>query len=133
TDLRELRLQPRPYLRGAGDPRDVPAVLFHDDAGDRHRGAVQQRHAGVLPGARDATRAGKMARTGSVRRRGRHGWWGAGRLLAAARGKPPIDALTIGADRRIGPGAFRHGKDLTAQRDDMRSHDGALGDLVLLD
>src|ERR1700712_3454551 len=43
-----------------------------------------------------------------------------------------VDPLAVGADRRSGLCRLRHRKHLTAQCDDMRPHDGTLGDLVLL-
>ena len=44
-----------------------------------------------------------------------------------------VDPLAVGADRRAGFGGLRHREHLAAQRDDVRAHHRALGDLVLLD
>src|SRR4051812_48502964 len=44
-----------------------------------------------------------------------------------------VDLFAGGADGAAGLGALRHREDLPAQCLDQRAHDGALGDLVLLD
>ena len=44
-----------------------------------------------------------------------------------------VDALAVRADRRPRLGRAGHREHLTAQRDDVGAHHGALGDLVLLD
>ena len=43
-----------------------------------------------------------------------------------------VDPLALGAHRRPRLGRARHRKHLAAQRDDVRTHDGTFGDLVLL-
>ena len=44
-----------------------------------------------------------------------------------------VDPLAVRADRRAGLSRLGHRKHLAAQRDDVCTHDGAFGDLVLLD
>ena len=44
-----------------------------------------------------------------------------------------VDPLAVRAHRRTGLRRLRHRKHFAAQRDDVRTHDGAFGDLVLLD
>src|SRR3954470_7766085 len=44
-----------------------------------------------------------------------------------------VDPLAVRAHRRTGLGRLGHWKDLAAQRDNVATHDRALGDLVLLD
>src|SRR5947209_6086126 len=44
-----------------------------------------------------------------------------------------VDTLAVRAHRRTGLGRLGHRKDFTAQRNDVRAHHGAFGDLVLLD
>src|SRR6478609_172456 len=58
--------------------------------------------------------------------------WGL-RTPTALRLELLVDLLAVGADRRAGFGGLRHREHLAAQRDDVRAHHRALGDLVLLD
>src|SRR6476620_9645682 len=53
--------------------------------------------------------------------------------MSGALGQLLVDLFARRADRAARLRRLGHGEDLTAQRLDHRAHDGALGDLVLLD